>query len=178
MSIEQAYKDRYAAVARAVRWDNKKTNLTMEARRKAEEDKRERERQWMRDAAKAIAKQKFNDTLSSGFGTHGTASVQTTEFFVPDNTSQRKNIRSIMLEVLKSHKGITTEDIKDGGRKTPAVHARHHVWHEIRQQRPDLSLPSIARYFGVDHTTCLHGIRKHAERMGKQNGQESNQGSV
>ena len=46
------------------------------------------------------------------------------------------------------------------------VYARHHLWWEVRRQRPDASWMAMGRRFKRDHSTILHGVRKHEARMG------------
>lgn len=63
--------------------------------------------------------------------------------------------------------GVTVEDL-DGSRRFKQIsHARQEFFYEA-YKRTDRSLPEIARRCGgKDHTTVLHGIRKHSERIGK-----------
>jgi len=59
----------------------------------------------------------------------------------------------------------TMAAILGDSRMRPLVQARHHVWWEVRRQRPDASWMAMGRRFKRDHTSILHGVRKHAERM-------------
>jgi len=73
--------------------------------------------------------------------------------------------QKIMYEVAVKH-GIRLEDLRSPIRIKRFVLARHEAMWEIRRQRPGLSLPQIGRLFGGrDHTTILHGIRAHQERL-------------
>ena len=44
-----------------------------------------------------------------------------------------------------------------------AVQARHELW-TVTLDTLDLSYPDAGRMFGVDHTTIIHGVRRHRER--------------
>jgi chromosomal replication initiator protein len=39
--------------------------------------------------------------------------------------------------------------------------ARWHTWHRLREEQ-EYSLTQIARMFGRDHTTIMHGLRRYA----------------
>jgi chromosomal replication initiation ATPase DnaA len=45
--------------------------------------------------------------------------------------------------------------------------ARWEVWAMLREETPQPTLPRIARWFGVDHTTVLYGVRRHHGLPGK-----------
>jgi hypothetical protein len=76
--------------------------------------------------------------------------------------------QKIMYEVAVKH-GIRLEDLRSPIRIKRFVLARHEAMWEIKRQRPGLSLPQIGRLFGNrDHTTVLHAIRKHQERLDAQ----------
>jgi len=61
--------------------------------------------------------------------------------------------------------GLTVEEMLAARRKKKLAHARQEAMWEIRQ-RTKLSLPQIAHRMRLkDHTTVLHGVRRHEERM-------------
>lgn len=73
--------------------------------------------------------------------------------------------QKIMYVVAVKH-GVRLEDLRSPARIKRFVLARHEAMWEIRRQRPALSLPHIGRLFGGrDHTTILHGIRAHQNRL-------------
>lgn len=57
-------------------------------------------------------------------------------------------------------------EIIGDSRVADLVMARHHVWYEVKRQRPDVSNSELGRRFRRDHSTILVGIKKHKERMG------------
>jgi chromosomal replication initiation ATPase DnaA len=70
--------------------------------------------------------------------------------------------------VAKSH-GYTAEDLLTRSRVQPIAWARFHAWLAIRTELrgpfgAPFSLPQIGRWFGYDHTSVLHGVRR-AEQM-------------
>ena len=69
----------------------------------------------------------------------------------------------ILQEVADKH-GITVKDMKGDCRKNKFSRARQEAAYIIKD-RLGMSLPKIGRILGnKDHTTVLHGIRKHAFR--------------
>lgn len=55
--------------------------------------------------------------------------------------------------------GISVEAITGRDRHAPVAAARHEVWTRLRLEH-GWSWPAIAREFGRDHTTVMHGVRK------------------
>lgn len=59
-----------------------------------------------------------------------------------------------------------------GERSQRVVRPRHcAMW--LARQHTMQSLPQIARMLGLDHTTVLHGVARHAERMAADPGAEA-----
>ena len=73
--------------------------------------------------------------------------------------------RLIIAEVAERH-GITVEQIMGDSRKRHISWPRQEAMYELGRRSKWMSLTAIARFFGRDHTTILHGIRKHCERIG------------
>lgn len=72
-------------------------------------------------------------------------------------------IRDILLSVAIEH-GLTVADLKGSSHSRPAVIARHEACYRL--YKAGLSTTQIGRALGGrDHTTALHGIRRHRERM-------------
>lgn len=46
------------------------------------------------------------------------------------------------------------------------VHARNEAIYLIKDRKPVLSTPTIAKWFNRDHTSILHSIASHSERTG------------
>ena len=79
-------------------------------------------------------------------------------------TPPRITWKQIALQVAAKHK-VSLIDIRSPRRDRPTVRARHEAFWRMKQETR-LSLPQIGRFMGGrDHTTVLHGIRKHEERM-------------
>lgn len=77
---------------------------------------------------------------------------------------KRRRWRTILDEVSDKH-SIPVADIVRKNRSPLVVVARHEAMYRIRNETP-LSLPEIGmRLGGRDHTTVLHGARRHEERM-------------
>ena len=76
----------------------------------------------------------------------------------------RSKWKQIVTEVCEKHK-IGRVEILSRTRRYPVVHARHEAMWRMRNETT-LSLPEIAkRLGGLDHTTVLHGIRRHEAKM-------------
>lgn len=72
--------------------------------------------------------------------------------------------RSIIEEVAQKH-GVLMSDMRSVRRGRPLVAARHEAMWRMRNET-SMSLPEIGRRLGGrDHTTVLHGIRKHEARI-------------
>jgi chromosomal replication initiation ATPase DnaA len=77
----------------------------------------------------------------------------------------RRLMTEIAAEVLREHPGITMQQVLGDVRKAEICRARHHIWHQIRQERYDISLSEISRKFRRDHHTIIHGIKAHGLRL-------------
>lgn len=71
-------------------------------------------------------------------------------------------------EIARKHH-TSVELIISRVRTKNVTHARHHLWAVIRWTL-DISYPEIARWFGVDHTTVMSGVRNHEARIVKECG--------
>lgn len=73
--------------------------------------------------------------------------------------------KAILAEVCKKH-GVHPRDVLRHDRRQFICAARFEAFYRVREERPHLSLPQIAKMFGgYDHTTVLNGIRQHAKRL-------------
>lgn len=78
----------------------------------------------------------------------------------------RERLTDVVSEVAQRHK-VTSYDIAGRDRMQRIAHIRHEAMYEIFCRCPHLSLPEIGRRLGGrDHTTILHGVRAHCERIG------------
>lgn len=66
-------------------------------------------------------------------------------------------------------RGVMLDDMLSGERRPAAVGARHELWSLIRGSTA-LSLPEIARVFGVDPSTVLDGIVKRETALAREYG--------
>lgn len=79
--------------------------------------------------------------------------------------NEPRTMRDVAEAVARRH-GMHLRDLTGPCRSAACVKARHEAFYEIRRQL-DRSLPQIGRFFGNrDHSTVLHGIRRHEQRMG------------
>ena len=82
---------------------------------------------------------------------------------IENNVRKRATGRDIARQTARRHR-IPYAEIIGPVRTKNVVRARHEAFYLIRKLL-GLSLPQIGRIFGDrDHTTVLHGIKKHAER--------------
>jgi len=65
------------------------------------------------------------------------------------------------------HTGVTVNDMKSPRRDRAIIPARFEAIWRIKHKTM-LSLPQIGRIFNRDHTTIIHAIRKHEERMAQE----------
>lgn len=61
--------------------------------------------------------------------------------------------------------GVTVEDVTSTRRHRNTAHARHACWAWLR--RKGYSLPEIGRLWGVDHTSVMTAVKKHAAKIDK-----------
>lgn len=92
-------------------------------------------------------------------------------FVVP--VPPRRLIPDIAAAVLGEHPGVSMRHVFGKDRHANIVKARHHIWHQIKQERFDISIAEIGRRFKTDHHTVLYGIRRHEERMARAKRQAS-----
>ena len=79
----------------------------------------------------------------------------------------RETGASVLAEIAKRH-GMTPADLMSLSRRREVSWPRQEAMYEIFVRCPHLSYPAIARLLGgMDHTTVLHGVRVHCERIGK-----------
>lgn len=67
-----------------------------------------------------------------------------------------------LLDSVCQQRGVMLEEVCGPGRARSVARARHELWWRIRAL-PDrhYSYPEIARMFGRDSTTVLHGVAAH-----------------
>jgi len=82
---------------------------------------------------------------------------------VPLNETQ-----SVIAEIAAKH-GLSYAEVADQTRKTKVVNARHEAMWVLRTQHKR-SFQFIGRFFKLDHTTVLHGVRRWERMRGEGNG--------
>lgn len=93
-----------------------------------------------------------------------TAHSSITGFLTPQDVQRAQNVglrRGTINEIVAQVAELTclpAKDIMGRSRKAPIAQARFLVWFVARQQ--GMTLQQIARAFGRDHTTILHGIQR------------------
>jgi chromosomal replication initiation ATPase DnaA len=88
------------------------------------------------------------------------------QYVIPACRNRAPLIAEIIAEVAKET-GLTVALLVGDRRSRPIAAARHYAfWRAARET--GASLAAIGRMFGErDHTTILHGIRRHEERIAK-----------
>lgn len=71
-------------------------------------------------------------------------------------------VKDIAWEVAQEH-GLSLDDIRNGSRAFRFSHPRQEAMR--RAHEAGYSLPQIARFWGYDHTTVLHGVRAAQKRL-------------
>jgi hypothetical protein len=91
---------------------------------------------------------------------------QTSVYLVSRNPFHTAELaRRIVDEVATKH-GFTPEELFARRRQNALVVARHEVMWRLKREATAWSLPQIGRYLGgMDHTSVLHGVRRHQERL-------------
>ena len=75
-------------------------------------------------------------------------------------------MHAIAIEICQKHK-VTLAELRSRRRDRPLAWARQEFWWRCKKETP-ASLPEMGRYLERDHTTAMHGIKAHAERMKKE----------
>jgi hypothetical protein len=71
----------------------------------------------------------------------------------------------LLLNAAAAKHGVPVSDILSDRRPNRVVHCRWELMWELRQQTT-WSTPQIAKFLGGrDHTTILHGVKRHEQRM-------------
>jgi chromosomal replication initiation ATPase DnaA len=83
----------------------------------------------------------------------------------------KKSMRDIAKEVADKH-GFTLDDLMIRSRRQKLSIARHEAFYRMRYEL-NLSYPKIGSFFGMDHTSVMHGVYKHE---GKSLKKEKNDG--
>ena len=74
-------------------------------------------------------------------------------------------MKEIVKEVAEKH-GLKADTLMAPSRRKNIISARHEAFYRMRYELK-MAFPRIAAYFMMDHTTVLHGVRKHEENLKK-----------
>ena len=81
------------------------------------------------------------------------------------HATRKWRIDAIKQQVASKH-GVSIACLESASRNPRFVKARQEGYYRVRHEIEGMSYPMIGRCFGGrDHTTVLHGERKHIERM-------------
>lgn len=77
----------------------------------------------------------------------------------------RERAADVIAEIAAKY-GLTYDDMVSHRRTRDFAWPRQHAYWEVKRRCHHLSLPQIGKAFGGrDHTTILHGVRAHEQRM-------------
>jgi len=87
----------------------------------------------------------------------------------PQPQLKKETTREKIIRAVCDKYDVTLDELRGNGRNKNITTARHECFyrfrHEIKQMGRPLSLPEIGKAFCKDHTTVMHGINRHAERL-------------
>ena len=87
----------------------------------------------------------------------------------PKPKRKRETTRQKIIQTVCDKYDVTPDELRSDARNKNITDARHECFyrfrHEIKQMGRPLSLPEIGKAFCKDHTTVMHGINRHAERL-------------
>jgi chromosomal replication initiation ATPase DnaA len=74
-------------------------------------------------------------------------------------------VRQIVFSVAEANE-VSAAKIMLKEQSRVAVRARNEALYRVKEAKPDLSLPKIGGWFGMDHTTVMYALARHAEATG------------
>ena len=87
----------------------------------------------------------------------------------PEPDLKQETTREKIIRAVCDKYDVTLDEMRSAARNKNITNARHECFyrfrHEIKQMGRPLSLPEIGKAFCKDHTTVMHGINRHAERL-------------
>ncbi len=81
-------------------------------------------------------------------------------------SEQPRPLHAILAEVCAKH-GISERAFLGNIRNMEVTHARWEAWWRMRTE-VGASFPQIGRVSNRDHTTIMHGVRRHTERVSRE----------
>lgn len=82
----------------------------------------------------------------------------------PPHITQRRRREDVLAKVAIKH-GVTRDEMMSTSRSLVVVRARHEACYLLMKEQK-YGYSDLGRIFGKDHTTILHGVRKHCETHG------------
>lgn len=78
----------------------------------------------------------------------------------------RRSAKEVMVESAQ-RLGLSYSDMVSSDRRWQFSHPRQEAMFDVYVQCPHMSYPAIGKLFGGrDHTTALHSVQRHCERIG------------
>ncbi len=74
------------------------------------------------------------------------------------------SMRQIAEEVAEKYEFSSWKQLRHHRRNRPLVQARHEAWWRCAEEIASTAT-DIGRFFGFDHSTVLHGIRRHQDSL-------------
>lgn len=81
--------------------------------------------------------------------------------------ANKVTMRDIVKEVAEKN-GFNPDDLMLRSRRMKLIKARHEAFYRMRHEL-NMSYPRIAAFFDMDHTTVMHGIFKHRDKLEEEN---------
>ena len=85
------------------------------------------------------------------------------QYHLPFVNSSKSRMTAVIRETAEKH-GLTEKELMAATRKVNVVKARQEAIYRIRHE-VQKSMSEIGRFFNKDHTTILHALEKHVERI-------------
>lgn len=71
-----------------------------------------------------------------------------------------------IVEDVANRTGVSLDKLAGDRRFRRVVYARNEAIYLVKDRKPTLSMPILAKWFARDHTSCLHSIASHSELTG------------
>jgi chromosomal replication initiation ATPase DnaA len=84
---------------------------------------------------------------------------------VHSGKAKKITMADVLAEVAEKH-GLKPLQLKARVRRKGLTEARFEAFYRMRNELK-VSYPQIAMFFGMDHTSVLHGVRMHEQKLEK-----------
>lgn len=85
--------------------------------------------------------------------------AQILDFSYSEQQPIKRTMMQIAMEVLSRFPGISLEQVRSRRRFESIVEPRHQCWYAVYNERRDLSLVAIGKFFNREHSGLLHGVK-------------------